>query len=116
MKRNVRREFEIEGTAFSTVDYVMESCCECMCDCLLSQDGVYYCYPGIKHEDGDVVRVRDCVLLRSEETDVPFIAKIAALWEMQNGEKDGGMRERESASWDIRRREGWMGDDGFFVF
>lgn len=37
----------------------------------------------MRHKEGDIVRVRDCVLLRSgpKKTDLPFVAKIAALWE-----------------------------------
>ncbi|XP_013415149.1 uncharacterized protein LOC106177050 [Lingula anatina] len=42
------------------------------------------CYPAIKHDDGDIIRVRDCVLLKSgpRKTDLPYVAKIAAFWEM----------------------------------
>ncbi|ROT66160.1 hypothetical protein C7M84_015842 [Penaeus vannamei] len=41
------------------------------------------CYSAMRHKEGDIVRVRDCVLLRSgpKKTDLPFVAKIAALWE-----------------------------------
>lgn len=41
------------------------------------------CYTAIRHKEGDIVRVRDCVLLRSgtRKTDLPFVAKIASLWE-----------------------------------
>lgn len=37
----------------------------------------------MKHESGDVLRPRDCVLLKSgpRKADLPFVAKIAALWE-----------------------------------
>lgn len=41
------------------------------------------CYPSMRHDGGDVIRTRDCVLLKSgpRKNDLPFIAKIAALWE-----------------------------------
>jgi hypothetical protein len=37
----------------------------------------------MRHEGGDVIQTRDCVLLKSgsKKNDLPFIAKIAALWE-----------------------------------
>ena len=45
------------------------------------------CYPAIRHvTEGDVIRVRDTVLLRSASAkDLPYIAKIAALWENEKG-------------------------------
>ena len=45
------------------------------------------CYPAIRHNEGDIIQVRDCVLLRSgpRKTDLPFVAKIAALWESPEG-------------------------------
>ncbi|CAL8088887.1 unnamed protein product [Orchesella dallaii] len=41
------------------------------------------CYPSMRHDGGDIIRTRDCVLLKSgpRKNDLPFIAKIAALWE-----------------------------------
>lgn len=41
------------------------------------------CYPAIKHIEGDVIQVRDSVLLRSgaKQTDLPYIAKVCAFWE-----------------------------------
>lgn len=41
------------------------------------------CYPAIRHNEGDIIKVRDCVLLRSgpRKTDLPFVAKISAFWE-----------------------------------
>ena len=41
------------------------------------------CYPGIRHLDGDLINVRDCVFVRSgsKESDIPYVAKIYALWE-----------------------------------
>lgn len=37
----------------------------------------------MRHIEGDTIRVRDCVLLKSgpRKTDLPFVAKITALWE-----------------------------------
>jgi len=41
------------------------------------------CYPAIKHIEGDVIQVKDSVLLRSgaKKTDLPYIAKICAFWQ-----------------------------------
>ena len=41
------------------------------------------CYRQMKHKQGDIVKVRDCVLLKSgtRKTDLPYVAKVAALWE-----------------------------------
>ncbi|CAG7815605.1 unnamed protein product, partial [Allacma fusca] len=41
------------------------------------------CYPAMRHDGGDVIQARDCVLLKSgpRKTDLPFVAKVAALWE-----------------------------------
>lgn len=41
------------------------------------------CYPAIKHVEGDVIQVKDSVLLRSgaKKTDLPYIAKVCAFWE-----------------------------------
>ena len=37
----------------------------------------------MKHEEGDIVKLRDCILLASghRKKDLPFIAKVTALWE-----------------------------------
>ncbi|XP_050542854.1 proline-rich protein 36-like [Daktulosphaira vitifoliae] len=41
------------------------------------------CYPCMRHMQGDTIYARDCVLLKSgsRKNDLPFIAKIASLWE-----------------------------------
>ncbi|GLH17015.1 Bromo domain protein, partial [Gryllus bimaculatus] len=41
------------------------------------------CYPAMRHAEGDVIARHDCVLLKSgpRRTDLPFVAKVAALWE-----------------------------------
>ncbi|XP_012254256.2 uncharacterized protein LOC105685030 [Athalia rosae] len=41
------------------------------------------CYASMRHISGDVLKPRDCVLLKSgpRKADLPFVAKIAALWE-----------------------------------
>lgn len=41
------------------------------------------CYPAMMHETGDKIVVRDCVLLKAgpRKNDLPFVAKIASLWE-----------------------------------
>ena len=40
------------------------------------------CYPAIQHADGDIIRVRDCVLVKSgmRKKDIPYVAKIDSLW------------------------------------
>ena len=50
------------------------------------------CYQAIHHDDGDVIRVRDCVLVRSgmRKRDLPYIAKIYAFWESQEMSKYSG--------------------------
>ena len=37
----------------------------------------------MRHKEGEVINVRDCALLRSgpKDNDVPFVAKISALYE-----------------------------------
>ncbi|CAH0561399.1 unnamed protein product [Brassicogethes aeneus] len=41
------------------------------------------CYPAMRHTSGDILEPRDCVLLKAgpRKNDLPFVAKIAALWE-----------------------------------
>ncbi|KAI9562380.1 hypothetical protein GHT06_013345 [Daphnia sinensis] len=41
------------------------------------------CYPAMRHTQGDIVRMRDCILLKSgpKAKDLPFVAKVSALWE-----------------------------------
>ena len=41
------------------------------------------CYASMKHVEGDVVSPRDCILLASgnRKKDLPFVAKVTALWE-----------------------------------
>ncbi|XP_056643021.1 uncharacterized protein LOC130449310 [Diorhabda sublineata] len=41
------------------------------------------CYPAMRHEGGDKIAPKDCVLLKAgpRKNDLPFVAKIAALWE-----------------------------------
>jgi hypothetical protein len=44
------------------------------------------CYPAIRHTDGDLIYVRDVVILRSgpRKTDIPYLGKVTAFWE-ENG-------------------------------
>ncbi|GBM60492.1 Bromo adjacent y domain-containing 1 protein [Araneus ventricosus] len=41
------------------------------------------CYPSMRHVEGDIICVKDCVFLRSgpRKTDLPFVAKVTALWD-----------------------------------
>jgi len=40
------------------------------------------CYPAMRHDGGEVIQSRDCVLMKSgqRKSDIPFVAKVAALW------------------------------------
>jgi len=48
------------------------------------------CYRSMKHQEGDVIRVGDSVLLKQGKgegkNNAPFVAKITALWEAPDGE------------------------------
>lgn len=41
------------------------------------------CYPAVRHADGDIICVRDCVLVKSgmRKKDIPYVAKIDKFWE-----------------------------------
>ena len=41
------------------------------------------CYPSMKHSEGDVIKPRDCIIVASghRKKDLPFIAKVTAIWE-----------------------------------
>ncbi|XP_018495966.2 uncharacterized protein LOC100898140 [Galendromus occidentalis] len=49
---------------------------------------VRWCYNGIQHQEGDIIRPRDCVLLKSgpRVIDLPFVAKVGSLWQTPEGE------------------------------
>lgn len=75
------------------------------------------CYPAMRHKEGDIIKERDCVLLRSgsKDTDLPFVAKVAAFWE---NPEDGEMMM--SLLWYYRpehteqgRKPGQMEDEVF---
>ena len=53
------------------------------------------CFEGV-HRDGEVIRVRDTVLLRSgpRKKTLPFVAKISALWQ----DPESGRRPTPSRS------------------
>lgn len=47
------------------------------------------CYPAMRHREGDIIRTRDCVLLKAnEDNELPYVAKVAHLWE---NHEDGEM-------------------------
>lgn len=56
------------------------------------------CYEGVER-DGEVIRVRDSVLLRSgpRKKSLPYVAKISALWE---DPKTGKKRSAEGGDYD----------------
>lgn len=65
------------------------------------------CYEGVER-DGEVIRVRDTVLLRSgpRKKSLPYVAKISALWEdPKTGRADEEGEERISVRW---RLHGWV--------
>ncbi|XP_035899194.1 uncharacterized protein LOC118506330 isoform X2 [Anopheles stephensi] len=41
------------------------------------------CYPAMRHSVGDIIKPRDCVLLKagSKRAELPYVAKVAHLWE-----------------------------------
>ncbi|CAD7087381.1 unnamed protein product [Hermetia illucens] len=41
------------------------------------------CYPSMQHTEGDIIRPRDCVLLKAgnKKNELPYVAKVAHLWE-----------------------------------
>lgn len=41
------------------------------------------CYPAMRHKEGDLIKPRDCILLRSSgpRKALPFVAKVSAMWE-----------------------------------
>ena len=57
------------------------------------------CFQGV-HRDGEVIRVRDTVLLRSgpRKKTLPFVAKISALWQ----DPESGRRPAPSRSTEPR--------------
>lgn len=50
------------------------------------------CFASMRHDSGYSIRTRDCVLLKSDsrKADLPFVAKIAALWENPDDGKEIG--------------------------
>lgn len=69
----------------------------CLCMCLSQgedETALRQCYEGVER-DGEVIRVRDTVLLRSgpRKKSLPYVAKISALWEDPKTGK--GDEERE---------------------
>lgn len=54
------------------------------------------CYPAMRHTEGDVIRTRDCVLLKAnEENELPYVAKVAHLWENpEDGKKYRNFRNK----------------------
>lgn len=55
------------------------------------------CYNEMRHEEGDVLKPRYCILLASgsRKKDLPFVAKISAMWEDPNsGERSKVIRKK----------------------
>ncbi|PSN49107.1 hypothetical protein C0J52_13650, partial [Blattella germanica] len=72
------------------------------------------CYALMRHQEGDVIRPRDCVLLKSgpRKTDLPFVAKVAALWENPD---DGEMMVSLLYRKGVRRLEDGIREPGLVV-
>ena len=66
------------------------------------------CYASMKHVEGDVVSPRDCILLASgnRKKDLPFVAKVTALWESPDDGKS--FRARKLNTFEIRMFLGEM--------
>lgn len=64
------------------------------------------CYPAMRHMEGDIIRPRDCVLLRagSKRNELPYVAKVAHLWE---NPEDGTCRMMGGLSFNFG--SGWSG-------
>ncbi len=69
--------------------------------CIQGEDetALRQCYEGVER-DGEVIRVRDTVLLRSgpRKKSLPYVAKISALWEdpkTGRGEEEGEIMNRD---------------------
>lgn len=44
------------------------------------------CYQSMQHTSGEIVSIRDCVILQSDgDGKIPYVAKVSALWENLNG-------------------------------
>ena len=41
------------------------------------------CYKAIKHDDGDIIQIKDCILVCSgaRSRDMPYVAKVTNFWE-----------------------------------
>lgn len=63
----------------------------------------------MNHESGDVLRPRDCVLLRSgtRKGDLPYVAKIAALWENPDDGRYPRSREMQKFSFRFNELTSW---------
>lgn len=47
---------------------------------------VHKCYKAMRHSSGEVVSVRDCVILQSDgDGSVPYVARVTCLWENLHG-------------------------------
>ncbi|OQV18117.1 putative Bromo adjacent-like proteiny domain-containing 1 protein [Hypsibius exemplaris] len=44
------------------------------------------CYHAIRHEEGEVIKVGDCVLLRAPKGQEPHVGKVAAFWADERGD------------------------------
>ena len=57
--------------------------------CLFQFDGkqvIRKCYKAIKHDDGDIIQIKDCILVCSgaRYRDMPYVAKVTNFWEEPN--------------------------------
>ena len=93
--------------------------CACMCIRLSQgedETALRRCYEGVER-DGEVIHVRDTVLLRSgpRKKSLPYVAKISSLWEdpkTGEGEEGGGDHEEirrfmQMHAW-MKGKEMWL--------
>ena len=46
------------------------------------------CYNAVRHEEGEIINVGDCVLLRAPKGQEPHVGKVAAFWVDDRGTND----------------------------
>lgn len=82
----------------------------CMCTRLSQGEdemALRQCYEGVER-DGEVIHVRDTVLLRSgpRKKSLPYVAKISALWEdpkTGKGDEEGDITDSNGQAWWMER-------------
>ncbi|KAH9519539.1 hypothetical protein Btru_002970 [Bulinus truncatus] len=74
------------------------------------------CYKAMRHSSGEVVSVRDCVILQSDgDGTVPYVARVTCLWENFNGEMMFSMLWYYQPEHTLHGREPEDGDQELFA-